>query len=59
MRPAQTALDELKQRIRTTWMAGDFRQIARYLERGAEEFVDRVSILAGMRVLLQRCLRHG
>ena len=55
MQPAQTALEQLKQRMRGTWMAGDFGQIARYLEKGAEEFVDRLNILPGMRVLDVAC----
>lgn len=52
---AQTALDQLKQRMRGTWMAGDFGQIARYAAKGAEEFVDRLSISPGMRVLDVAC----
>jgi SAM-dependent methyltransferase len=55
MQPAQNALAQLKQRMRGTWMAGDFGQIARYLEKGAEEFVDRLNILPGMRVLDVAC----
>jgi SAM-dependent methyltransferase len=55
MRPAQDALEQLKQRMRGIWMAGDFGQIARYLEKGAEEFVDRLNILPGMRVLDVAC----
>jgi len=30
---------QLKQAMRATWMAGDFGQIARYMEREAEAFV--------------------
>jgi SAM-dependent methyltransferase len=55
MQPAQTALAQLKQRMRGTWMAGDFGQIARYLEKGAEEFVERLNIRPGMRVLDVAC----
>ena len=48
-------MNQLKQRMRGTWMAGDFGQIARYLEKNAEEFVDRFNILPGMRVLDVAC----
>ena len=52
---AQTDFDQLKQRMRGTWMAGDFGQIARYSAKGAEEFVDRLRISPGMRVLDVAC----
>lgn len=55
MPSTQTALDQLKQRMRGTWMAGDFGQIARYLEKGAEEFADRLNVLPGMRALDVAC----
>jgi hypothetical protein len=37
---------QLKQAMRATWMAGDFRQIARYMEREAEAFVERLGNVA-------------
>jgi len=46
---------ELKQRLRATWMAGDFGEIARLNERGAEEFVSRLSLKPGMKVLDVAC----
>lgn len=46
---------QLKQRMRGTWMAGDFGQIARYAAKGAEEFVDRLDVRPGMRVLDVAC----
>jgi SAM-dependent methyltransferase len=52
---AQIGLEQLKQRMRGTWMAGDFGQIARYSAKGAEEFVDRLPISRGMRVLDVAC----
>ena len=45
----------LKQRMRSTWMAGDFGQIARVAERSAEEFVGRLGLRPGMRVLDVAC----
>jgi SAM-dependent methyltransferase len=46
---------QLKQAMRATWMAGDFRQIARYMEREAEAFVERLGIIPGMKVLDVAC----
>ena len=46
---------QLKQAMRATWMAGDFGQIARYMEREAEAFVERLGIIPGMRVLDVAC----
>ena len=55
MQPAADGLEKLKQRMRQTWMAGDFGQIARYSARAAEEFVDRLPIQSGSRVLDVAC----
>jgi SAM-dependent methyltransferase len=55
MQPAQANIDQLKQRMRSTWSAGDFGQIARYSARCAEEFVDRLELQPGMRVLDVAC----
>jgi SAM-dependent methyltransferase len=46
---------QLKQAMRATWMAGDFGQIARYMEREAEAFVERLGIIPGMKVLDVAC----
>jgi SAM-dependent methyltransferase len=46
---------ELKQRLRATWMAGDFGEIARLNSRGAEDFVDRLNLKPGMKVLDVAC----
>jgi SAM-dependent methyltransferase len=53
--PTAPGLEELKERMRRTWMAGDFGQIAQYTAKSAEEFVDRLSISPGMRVLDVAC----
>ena len=42
---------QLKQAMRATWMAGDFGESARYMEKEAEAFVERLSIIPGMKVL--------
>jgi SAM-dependent methyltransferase len=55
MHPAQTGLEELKQRMRSTWMAGDFGQIAHYSAKAGEEFVSRLGITPGAKVLDVAC----
>jgi len=55
MQPVQTGIDQLKQRMRIAWTAGDFGQIARYTAKCAEEFVDRLQIQHGARVLDVAC----
>src|SRR5690349_17875140 len=55
MQSAVAGLEQLKQRMRGTWMAGDFGQIARYSAQGAEEFVSRLPISPKMRVLDVAC----
>jgi len=55
MNPAQIGIDQIKQNMRRTWMAGDFGQIARFTTQGAEEFVDRLTIRPGIRVLDVAC----
>src|ERR1700733_14002362 len=55
MQPVPDGLDQLKQRMRDTWRAGDFGQIARYSARSAEQFVDRLNIQPGTRVLDVAC----
>jgi SAM-dependent methyltransferase len=51
----QTDLEQLKQRMRGTWMAGDFGQIAKHGAKSAEEFVDRLQLQPGMKVLDVAC----
>lgn len=55
MPDTQIDLEKVKQRMRGTWMAGDFGQIAQYSAKGAEEFVNRLAISPGMRVLDVAC----
>jgi ubiquinone/menaquinone biosynthesis C-methylase UbiE len=45
----------LKQRLRETWMAGDFGVIASYNTRLGEQFVSRINIRTGMKVLDVAC----
>jgi len=55
MSEAGTQMEQLKQRMKSTWMAGDFGQIARLNEKSAEEFVGRLGLKPGMRVLDVAC----
>jgi SAM-dependent methyltransferase len=55
MQPAQASVDQIKQRMRGAWTAGDFGQIARYTTKCAEDFVDRLQIQPGARVLDVAC----
>ena len=43
----QTGLDELKTRLRNTWMTGDYGRFSRYMERDAEAFYRRLPIKPG------------
>ncbi len=55
MNQSKPDLDTLKARQKATWMAGDFGQIARAYTSGAAEFVDRLGLTPGMRVLDVAC----
>jgi SAM-dependent methyltransferase len=48
-------MDQLKQRMRASWMAGDFGQVARYQEEEEEKFIGRVGVWPGARVLDVAC----
>ncbi len=48
-------IDALKARLKATWMAGDFGKIAEHARAGVEEFVDRLRIAPGLRVLDVAC----
>src|SRR5690242_12906091 len=51
----QTGLDELKTRLRNTWMTGDYGRFSRYMERDAEAFYRRLPLQAGARLLDVGC----
>ena len=50
-----TEMEALKSRLRSTWIAGDFGVIAKSIETGAEEFVARLDLESGMKVLDVAC----
>jgi len=55
MATGQPGIDQMKQRMRATWMAGDFGQIAQYSAKHAEEFVERLGIQNYAKVLDVAC----
>ena len=48
-------VETLKSRLRATWMAGDYGLIAKSTEAGAEEFIDRLELRPGTRLLDVAC----
>jgi SAM-dependent methyltransferase len=48
-------IDALKTRLKGMWMAGDFGQIAKHIETGAEEFIARLSLKPGDHLLDVAC----
>lgn len=55
MRTSIAEMDALKIRLKATWMAGDIGEIAKSYERGATEFVGRLGLGPGIRVLDVAC----
>lgn len=50
-----TEMDALKTRLRATWIAGDFGQIAKYYTDEAQAFINRLNLRPGMKVLDVAC----
>src|SRR5262249_50085345 len=48
-------LETLKARLKSMWESGDYGRIAPYLEKGALEFLDRLAIPLGFRLLDVGC----
>lgn len=47
--------DQLKTRLKTTWMTGDYDLFSRYMEKDAEQFFQRLNIKPGTRLLDVGC----
>ncbi|HSB11230.1 MAG TPA: class I SAM-dependent methyltransferase [Blastocatellia bacterium] len=47
--------DELKMRLKATWMTGDYDLFSRYMEKGAEQFFRRLGVTPGTRLLDVGC----
>lgn len=52
---AAIGIDELKTKLKNTWQAGDFDRIARTYAAGAVEFIERLGISKGMKMLDVAC----
>src|SRR5919112_1092562 len=50
-----TEMESLKGRLKATWMAGDYGHAAKYLEPSAMEFLERLPVQAGTRMLDVGC----
>jgi SAM-dependent methyltransferase len=55
MNATQPSMQQIKDSMRATWMAGDFGVVAKTISGGGEAFVERLSIPAGARVLDVAC----
>lgn len=50
-----TTIDDLKARLKTTWMTGDYDRFSRFMQGGAEQFFQRLRINPKARVLDVAC----
>lgn len=50
-----TDFEQLKARLKTTWMTGDYDLFSRYMQRDAEEFFRRLDVAPGTRLLDVGC----
>lgn len=55
MQPAVMDINAIKERMRATWIAGDFGVIAAYTADAAKNFVARLNVAPGTRVLDVAC----
>ncbi|HYJ86757.1 MAG TPA: class I SAM-dependent methyltransferase [Pyrinomonadaceae bacterium] len=55
MSTTQPEMESLKTRLKAMWMSGDFGQVAKHIETNAEEFIARLALKPGMRVLDVAC----
>lgn len=55
MTQTSAGFDELKMRLKMTWMAGDYDLFCRFMEKDAEQFFRRLGVTAGTRVLDVGC----
>lgn len=53
--PMVTELEQLKDRLKTTWMTGNYDLFSRFMEKGAKAFFDRLGIARGARLLDVGC----
>ena len=51
----QPDIDQLKSRLKATWMAGDYDRFSRYMEQDAAEFYERLNVPPGCNLLDVAC----
>ena len=55
MSSVRPEMESLKNRLKGMWMSGDFGEVAKHIETGADEFIERLSLKPGTRVLDVAC----
>lgn len=55
MSTSKPEMESLKSRLKAMWMTGDFGKVAKIIETGAEEFIDRLALEPGVRLLDVAC----
>lgn len=55
MSAVSSEMESLKARLRVMWMSGDFGQVAKHIETGAEEFINRLAPAPGVSLLDVAC----
>ena len=55
MSTTKPEMESLKSKLKAMWMSGDFGQIAKIIETGAEEFIERLALKPGDKVLDVAC----
>jgi SAM-dependent methyltransferase len=48
-------MESLKAKLKAVWMSGDFGEVAKHIEAGAEDFIARLSLKPGVRLLDVAC----
>ena len=48
-------MEALKTRLKAMWMSGDFGEVAKHIETGAEDFIARLALEPGVRLLDVAC----
>ncbi len=55
MSTTQPEMESLKSKLKAMWMSGDFGEVAKHIEPNAEEFISRLALKPGTRVLDVAC----
>ncbi len=55
MSTTQPEMESLKAKLKAVWMSGDFGEVAKHIEAGAEDFIARLALKPGVRLLDVAC----